>query len=1035
MPGEHRIDIPDTWRHAVHPRRGGMAALEPLDVKHESLAELTAWHAARGVDLDGKREGILDHAETDPALRALALSAEPSVEADGVRLALAPNPSRGAIAHSASMAPIDDLAAVRGPAHAAAAFVASCAYYTADRVSASDVTPLLRHSDATDAGYPVWTDAARQLRSMLAVARQDVYDDTVARLAALRGGLLRQRIVTSYLVPARPEWAAADLDDLPGGYWGSPELLFYSMATVEQLSRWHMTSLEQFVTAFDAAGEDVVPLLFRQLDRSRWAPDVRRDVLEVLTRIPTDAAFGGLLHRMDLPAVPGGVRAAADRFPRRAARLLGAHRDGDFVDVLLLRHVRRHPEVPEAQLFTRRPEAPPGAVPKLLASPPWDREPPARITVAPVAVEPRIVWQDGEQERWADDWRAFRSEEMRGHLPLAEKGVAPPEFYIRAPGDIVRPLLARWQAESASFYLEKPQVVVAKYELAALAPFLRLAHKKPVVGAPLLMPYLAVEVAELMAGWLTRSRRFRPVAREWFTRHGAGAAALLIPAALGAARAEATTAALALSRLDADDVRAAAKDLGCVEAVETLLSRDPLDFVPAKIPAVPKWADPGQLPQVLLAGGEYALPAEPTTALLRMIAMSQLDAPYEGLRVIAGHCDPASLSAFAWSLYRLWEAEDRPSKDAWAMDALGYFGDDTVADRLAPRIRAWPSEGAAPRAKRGADVLAVMNTERALGHLSALARNAKSGPLRRHAAAALDRVAADRGLLPEQLDDLLAPDLGLDGAQVEYRNVSYAVDLGDTRELVLRDPSGARLSALPKAANDEEKATASAWNSLRRKAKPLIADQVARLEEAMVVQRRWSGGDFRSRIVAHPLLGRFARGLVWALDDRTAAVDALGDPVDPAGGLLGDGTWVRLAHPAVDDFTPWAAWLAQRGEQPFAQAGREVFTGEDPSVYWQRTVAAAKLSGLVRRGWQWAPSGHKAVRHQLFRPFGPEGRVALTIDPGTSAVADPKAEPAQTITEITFESAAGELGVFSDLPLVTRSELIRSLRSLDARER
>jgi hypothetical protein len=36
----------------------------------------------------------------------------------------------------------------------------------------------------------------------------------------------------------------------------------------------------------------------------------------------------------------------------------------------------------------------------------------------------------------------------------------------------------------------------------------------------------------------------------------------------------------------------------------------------------------------------------------------------------------------------------------------------------------------------------------------------------------------------------------------------------------------------------------------------------------------------------------------------------------------------------------------------------------------------------------------------------------------------------QTITELTFESSAGDLGVFSDLPLVTRSELIRSLHAL-----
>jgi hypothetical protein len=35
--------------------------------------------------------------------------------------------------------------------------------------------------------------------------------------------------------------------------------------------------------------------------------------------------------------------------------------------------------------------------------------------------------------------------------------------------------------------------------------------------------------------------------------------------------------------------------------------------------------------------------------------------------------------------------------------------------------------------------------------------------------------------------------------------------------------------------------------------------QTARLEEAMIVQRRWTPGDFQSRIAAHPLLGRLAR--------------------------------------------------------------------------------------------------------------------------------------------------------------------------------
>ena len=199
----------------------------------------------------------------------------------------------------------------------------------------------------------------------------------------------------------------------------------------------------------------------------------------------------------------------------------------------------------------------------------------------------------------------------------------------------------------------------------------------------------------------------------------------------------------------------------------------------------------------------------------------------------------------------------------------------------------------------------------------------------------------------------------------------------------------------------------------------------------MIVQRRWAVGDFRSRIAAHPLLGRLARRLVWALDDQTVGLDPLGDLVDAAGALAGEGNWVRLAHPAVDDFTSWQPWLVHLAtSQPFAQADREVFPGEDPSAYWQSTIEAAALYRLLKHGWHWGPTGRQARRDQLFRPFGAEGRVLLTIDPGVTAVYDPKTEPEQTIVELAFESSRGELGVFSDLPLVTRSELIRSLRTL-----
>jgi hypothetical protein len=84
--------------------------------------------------------------------------------------------------------------------------------------------------------------------------------------------------------------------------------------------------------------------------------------------------------------------------------MLAEHRDGALINVLFQWNIGTHPSVPEADLVIRRPDAPADAVPKLLASPPWTRTPPTRVTVvpSPLAAEPRIVWQEGEQERWAE---------------------------------------------------------------------------------------------------------------------------------------------------------------------------------------------------------------------------------------------------------------------------------------------------------------------------------------------------------------------------------------------------------------------------------------------------------------------------------------------------------------------------------------------------------------------------------------------------------------------------------------------------------
>ena len=791
-------------------------------------------------------------------------------------------------------------------------------------------------------------------------------------------------------------------------------------------------NLPDAARALDKVGAAAVPVFLRSLDWyfvDGWTRDL---LLDVLTHVPVPATFEGLLVRAARADVPKAFEACAARAPETALAVLDARSDAPMAAALRARLLAAHPKLEETAGESPVPVWSGAEVPAILVSPPWTRPKAKPVTVAAPSLGVRVVWLEGEQEDWSyDRWPTFEPTHYDDYLSRMPNSA---RFYIGGSAASVRPQLADWEAEKFSFYLENPRVLVAKYELDAYAPVLRLARAKPAVGADLLAPYLSDEVALLMGRWLASSRQYGPLARSWFERHGALAATPLIPLAVGKPTAAAATAALALSRLDPELVRGAGDLVHARDAVDALLTRDPLELIPGKVPRIPAWLDVNLLPDVLDGGRNRRLGPVEREAVVRMVALSDLSNPYPGLAVVAESLDGESLAEFGWALFCHWHISGAPSKDAWAMNAIGHFGNAALAERLAPLVARWPSDGMAQRAKRGAEVLARMDTPAGLQQLSRIARTARSTPLRKHAAEILGLTAVDRGLLPEQLDDLLADDLDLDGDPIEYRGVTYRPGISAGLELVLTDPEHASTATLPKPQDDEEKSVVAAWNKRRRTAKTVLVDQAHRLEEAMVVQRRWYVADFRTAIAGHPVLRVLAARLVWDLDGVLATLDPLGDLVGPNGGLVAEPAWLRVAHPASTDLNPWREWLEAREiVQPFEQVHRDV-VDQDPSIYWSKVASAASFHALVRRGWHWGPTGRAATRDTMVRAFGAEGEVVLTIEPGLSAVTDPAGEPDQTIESITFQSAVhDDLGVFTDLPAATRSELARDLGLLELR--
>ncbi|MFD0686472.1 DUF4132 domain-containing protein [Actinomadura fibrosa] len=1099
-PDEDVLVLPAEARRALHPRRGG-ASGEPVTVEPAAAARIRGIVDGLWPDASALRATIAGLPEwAERAERYRAGEADPAGAAAVMTALVLRSPtlssSDAAARHRFPDARdqsefVDAWAGEHGLAFAACALV-ELGTIAARAIGGRGVRLRLR-----DGGeLRVAPEAARRMRSLLATADDAAYRDAIGQLAGHRR-TREQMALVSYLVPTRQDWLDECLQtstpaDEPN-WW----FLRHALSTPKHLATPGVLSPGScpeglLVTLADAAGEDALPLFLTTLDHGRLNAAERRRLLDVIALMPFDGAFQALIDRASRKYVLPALITAASRFPARALRLLppAASRSRPIA-ALLTDHVRAHPDtvaalapgLPTASRTivtaaaasgTRVPEAGPDGLPRLLTEPPWTRpRKPARPIVVTDLAPPttrRTAWALGEREAWATpylppgahrypaatDWPAVIEEYRAGRLTYAG-------LFAQGPEEWIRPLLAEWTEHDAWHAGDLPWLrhMAGRFGLDALPVLLNAAQVNPAGCGQVLVPFLDAGIAELMARWLARTKAARQAAVSWFGRHGVHAVPLLVPAALGRSgpsrrQAEAALRLLAAD-LGAEDVAHAARGLGeeAANAVEALVMADPLTLPPARVPKLPEWANPALLRQILLRGRERALPTAATGHVLTMLAMSKPGEPYAGISALQKACDPPSLAEFAWALFQRWERHGAPAKDSWALDQLGLLGDDATALRLAPVIRAWPGDGGHQKAVRGLDALAAIGTDIALVQLHGIAEHVRFKGLRARARDRITLIATARGLTPDRLADRLVPDFGLDAdgsMTLDYGPRRFTVGFDETLEPFVIGDDGRRRTTLPKPAAGDDAALAAAahqrFSAMRKVARTAAAEQIRRLERAMVTLRPWSVDEFIALFVRHPVAWHIARRLVWLAEDgrsgehasRTATAFRLAEDrtpadVDDRAFPLPETATVRIAHPLdLDDGLP--AWQELLDDyeilQPFPQLRRPTYALTEDEARADRltrfegvTARSAGVLALRHRGWE---RDNPATVH---RPL-PDGRlVMIDLSPGLY-VAEMEEIPHQELRSVRLaDRAAGAAPRrFGDLDPVTASEIIADLTAL-----
>ncbi|MDZ7878548.1 MAG: DUF4132 domain-containing protein [Saprospiraceae bacterium] len=176
------------------------------------------------------------------------------------------------------------------------------------------------------------------------------------------------------------------------------------------------------------------------------------------------------------------------------------------------------------------------------------------------------------------------------------------------------------------------------------------------------------------------------------------------------------------------------------------------------------------------------------------------------------------------------------------------------------------------RGKMGENVvkaLALQGSQRALRAVEFFSRKYKTKNKNIGAAAleAFDVAAEELGITPYELADSVIPDFGFDGLFKEFQanKETYRAYIGNDFKLAFLDEDNKTLKTLPKGTSAELK---EEFKEIGKEIRDIVKSQSSRLEQYLIIQRRWSVDKWQAFFLSNPVMFVYAIRLVWGVFDE-----------------------------------------------------------------------------------------------------------------------------------------------------------------------
>lgn len=421
---------------------------------------------------------------------------------------------------------------------------------------------------------------------------------------------------------------------------------------------------------------------------------------------------------------------------------------------------------------------------------------------------------------------------------------------------------------------------------------------------------------------------------------------------------------------------------------------------------IEKWLDESQLPTLKWLSGKAFTSYEIRYLFYRQSRTKDIRIDSEAKPMLA-LIDKSTSHDFASALLKTYFTNGADAKQKYCLGLGAILGGDDECNSLKSKVTQWADAGRGKMAEYAVKALALNGSTKALRAVEFFSRKYKNKNKNIGAAAneAFVIVAEDLNISPYELADSIIPDFGFDGLFKEFEvdGETYRAFIDNDFKLAYLNEDNKVLKSLPRATTNELK---EEFKEIGKEIKDIVKSQSSRLEQYLVIQRKWNTEKWQAFFMGNPVMFAYAVRLIWGIydadnqlidtfrcqEDQTL-INAEGDELE-----LPEDTQIGMVHPislTAEQITYWTENLYEDDIQPiFPQLTRPVIVlnEKDKNFKISREFQGVQYGGygfiskMEKIGWNRGSVVDGGWISSYFKDFSDLGFTAIITQQGELCV-------------------------------------------------